>query len=124
MAVLTGKDGALTFVNGYDQHVNSWTVEFSTDVFEDTSLGDSWRTRVVGINEWSGSYDCAMDDDSLCTVGHFAIGEAAAEVVFTYAGGGTLTGNVVITGATLNSSTSGVNTVNFTFVGTGEVTFA
>jgi hypothetical protein len=45
-------------------------------------------------------------------------------VVFTYAGGGTLTGNVVITGATLNSSTSGVNTVNFTFVGTGEVTFA
>jgi hypothetical protein len=123
MAVLTGKSGGITFGDGYAVHCNSWTVEFSTDVFEDTALGDSWRTRVVGINEWSGSYDCALDETTATTIGDLAIGEAAASATFTYASGGTVGGNIVITGATLNTSISGVNTINFTFVGSGAPSF-
>jgi hypothetical protein len=124
MAVLTGKSGAITFATGYDQHCNNWTIEISTDVFEDTELGDSWRTRVVGINEWSGSFDCALDEDSFSNLTAAGIGEAAASASFQYAGAtGQISGSIVITGATINATTTGANSVSFTFVGSGIPTF-
>ena len=119
MAVLTGKSGTIAFATGYVMHCNSWTVEVSTDVFEDTALGDSWRTKVVGINDWSGSYDCALDEAGVASATDIGIDEAAAAATFTYATGGTVAGSIVISGATLNASTSGVNTITFTFMGSG-----
>ena len=124
MAVLTGKSGDLTFGSGYDVHCNSWTVDFATDAFEDTELGDSWRTRVIGLNNWSGSFDCALDDASLTTITMGGFGKAAAEAVFTYAGGGTITGSIAISGASVNSSVTGVNTITFTFEGSGAPVIA
>jgi hypothetical protein len=127
MAVLTGKSGDIDFTTGYSLHCNSWTVEFATDVFEDTELGDSWRTRVVGINEWSGSYDCALDETGLASQGDAAIGETGvgATANFDYVDGtGRISGDIAITGATVNTSTTGVNTITFTFVATGAPTFS
>jgi hypothetical protein len=125
MAVLTGKSGTITFVQGYDQHCHSWTIEIAQDAFEDTALGDSWRTRVVGVLDWTGSYDCYLDDVCFSTAGTIAIAEAAAEAIFTYAAGaGTITGNIIITGITVNTNTEGANTATFTFSGTAAPTFA
>ena len=119
MAVLTGKSGTIVFATGYVAHCNSWTVEFDTDVFEDTALGESWRTKVVGLNNWGGSYDCALDEASCTSVLDLAVGEVEAAATFTYAAGGTIVGNIVITGASLNTSTTAVNTITFTFAGSG-----
>jgi hypothetical protein len=126
MAVLTGKSGGITFSTGYTAHCSSWTIEFQTDVFEDTELGDTWRTKVVGINAWSGSYDCAMDEASMTTIGkiHFGSTDLTSDTAtFSYAGGGTVSGSIMITGATLNTSTSAVDTITFTFRGDGAPAF-
>ena len=128
MAVLTGKSGTITFASGYAAHCNSWTVEIATDIFEDTALGDSWRTRVVGINNWTGSYDCALDESVLSDdISYMGIGESitvAAEAHFKYAGAtGVIAGSIIITGATLNASTSGVNTISCTFEGSDAPSF-
>ena len=127
MAVLTGKSGDITFASGYAAHCNSWTIEFATDVFEDTALGDSWKTKVVGLNDWTGSYDCALDETELTTAEDMGIGQAItvpAAAVFTYAGAtGCIAGDIIITGATLNSSTTGVNTISCTFSGSGLPSF-
>jgi predicted secreted protein len=123
MAVLTGTSGSFAFGTGYAGHCHSWTVEIAQDVFEDTALGDSWRTKVVGILDWSGSFDCYMDDASMSdSILNLGFGEAAAAATFTYAAGGTLTGSIILTGATANSNTEGANTITFTFQGTGALT--
>ena len=125
MAVLTGKSGTIVFTQGYDQHCHSWTIEITQDTFEDTALGDSWRTKVIGICNWSGSYDCYLDDASFTgTPTVVGICEAAAAAVFTYAtGAGTIQGTIAITGITVNSNTEGANTCTFTFEGTAAPTF-
>jgi hypothetical protein len=124
MAVLTGKSADITFATGYVLHCNSWTIELTLDVFEDTELGNTWRTLIGGINDWSGSYDCALDETGLAAIGDIGVGEAAANAVFTYGSTATITGSIAITGSTLTSSTSGVNTITFTFTGSGKPVFA
>ena len=122
MAVLTGKSGSFTFATGYAGHCHSWTVEIVQDVFEDTALGDSWRTKVVGICDWSGSFDCYMDDSSMSdSILNLGFAEVAAAATFTYSATGTLEGNIILTGATANSNTEGANTITFTFQGTGAI---
>jgi len=53
--VYTGKDGRL-LIDGTEQiKVSSWTLTGSLEVLETTTLGDSQRTYVPGVQEFNGS---------------------------------------------------------------------
>lgn len=53
--VYTGKDGRL-LIDGTEQiKVSSWTLTGSLETLETTTLGDSQRTYVPGVQEFNGS---------------------------------------------------------------------
>jgi len=53
--VYTGKDGRL-LMDGTEQiKVSSWTLNGSLEVLETTTLGDSQRSYVPGVQEFNGS---------------------------------------------------------------------
>lgn len=53
--VYTGKDGRL-LIDGTEQiKVSSWTLTGTLETLETTTLGDSQRTYVPGVQEFSGS---------------------------------------------------------------------
>lgn len=53
--VYTGKDGRL-LIDGTEQiKVSNWTLTGSLEVLETTTLGDSQRTYVPGVQEFNGS---------------------------------------------------------------------
>jgi len=53
--IYTGKDGRL-LIDGKEQlKVTNWTLTGSLEMLESTSLGESQRTYVPGVQEFSGS---------------------------------------------------------------------
>lgn len=53
--VYTGKDGRL-LIDGTEQiKVSNWTLTGSLEVLETTTLGDSQRTYIPGVQEFNGS---------------------------------------------------------------------
>ena len=55
MAVVAGKDGAVTFASGYVAKVQSWTIDMAAEDVDTTALGQTWKTRLAGVKEWSGT---------------------------------------------------------------------
>jgi hypothetical protein len=126
MAVVSGKAGDITFASGYVAHCSSWTIDIAQDFFEDTELGDTYRTKIPGLIGWSGSFSCKLDSASLTGTSVSALGmnAAAAAATFTYDTSDTIAGTIIITGASVVASIDGANSVEFTFEGSGGLTFA
>lgn len=53
--VYTGRDGQLLIGGTSQLKVSSWTLTGTLEVLETTTLGDSQRTYVPGVQEFSGS---------------------------------------------------------------------
>jgi predicted secreted protein len=41
--------------------VKSWSLDASADMLDDTALGDSWKSNIVGLKEWSASIEVSWD---------------------------------------------------------------
>lgn len=61
MAVLTGKNGALTWNGTIIGKVRSWSLDVSKDALETTSLGIHDRTYTTGMRGATGSADLMYD---------------------------------------------------------------
>jgi hypothetical protein len=129
MAVVSGKDGAVTFAAGYAVKVVSWTVDCSAEEVDITALGEAWKTALGGVKSWSGTYVARMDDTSLTAtdVGSsavFGLGQPSASADFTF-GNDKLTGSIIITGVSSTLATeSGAGEFSFTFIGDGALSAA
>ena len=132
--VVSGKDGSITYANGYVAKCSEWTINISVDSVDKTALGDDWRGRLGGIKEWSGSYTTVVDTsespwgtaggDNVTDLG---IGIAASSATFIFdepaTTDGSFSGNIFITGCTVNATTAGgATTASFDFEGDGALT--
>ena len=135
MAVVSGTSGGVTFASGYTTKVLSWTVNAATEEVDTSALGDAWKSFVVGISEWSGTYNCLADEAELTNTALTAaanslnFGQAAAAASFVYDSdgtvGGELDGSIIITGADFGAQTAGgANTLDITFRGTSTLSLA
>jgi predicted secreted protein len=136
MATLTGNNGGVT-VNGVAvAAVRNFTVEMTADTIETTTMGVDVRTYVKGLSSFSGSADIYFDpsefDGAESTFNPTAglVGAAGVAVKFyveqnysstsDYA----FTGDVIVTGYTVNSSMDGMVEASISFQGTGANTFS
>jgi hypothetical protein len=135
MAILTGNNGALK-VNGISVgQVRSFSVEITADTIETSVMTTDVRTYVAGMSSYSGSADVYFDasdfDTNESTFNPTAglVGASGVSVVFylqenysstsDYA----FTGNVIVTGYTVNTSMDGLVEASISFQGTGQTTF-
>ena len=134
MATYQGQDGVITIGGNAVVEVRSFSVEYTREVIEDTTMGDAARTYKHGLKTFTGSADVYIDADGADVNGVTAalmgdaIGGDSAVAVELYPGGDAsgnpkLTGNVVITGVSVNSTMDGMVEGTISFQGTGDLTF-
>lgn len=105
-----------------------WEFTESVQPVDDTSMGDAYKTHIVGsgIKEWSGSMTCHWDETD--TNGQVAMTVGASVTLNLYAEGST-SGDVYWTGtATITERSQTVkmdgetSRAAFTFMGNGALT--
>ena len=62
--IMSGKTGKVVWnaedgVSDVDiQYIQSWTVDYTADVAETTSMGDTWKTYLAGHRGWTATVEC------------------------------------------------------------------
>jgi predicted secreted protein len=139
MAILTGNEGVLKLdatVGGAVASiaaVRNFSIEMTSDTIETSAMGTDQRTYLKGMSSWSGSADIYYDP--VATTGHLAVHTVLNPKSGTV-GQGTLTfegflattaakfsGEVIITGFTVNATMDGMVEASISFQGSGACTF-
>ncbi len=139
MAILTGNNGVVKLdasVGGAVATiaaVRNFSVELTRDTIETTTMGVDVRTYLNGLSSFSGSADIYFDPAaSTGTIATHAVlnptsgtvGQGTLTVeLFLADAAGKFSGEVIITGFTVNSSMDGMVEASISFQGSGACTF-
>jgi predicted secreted protein len=139
MAILTGNNGVIKLdatVGGSVATiaaVRNFSVELTRDTIETTTMGVDVRTYLNGLSSWSGSADIYFDP--VATTGHLAVhtvlnptSGTVGQSTLTFEGfladtAGKFSGEVIITGFTVNATMDGMVEASISFQGSGACTF-
>lgn len=136
MATLTGNNGAVTIGSTAIAAVRNFSVEITADTIETTVMGTDVRTYVQGLSSFSGSADIYFDPSEFDgaestfnpTAGLVGASGVAVKLYIEQNYSSTsdyaFTGNVVVTGYTVNSSMDGMVEASISFQGTGATAFS
>jgi predicted secreted protein len=139
MAILTGNNGVIKLdatVGGSVATiaaVRNFSIELTRDTIETTTMQVDQRTYLTGLSSWSGSADIYFDPAA--STGHLAVhtvlnptsGTVGASTL-TFEGyladtAGKFSGEVIITGFTVNATMDGMVEASISFQGSGACTF-
>ena len=101
------------------------SIDAQPDTVEDTSMGDSAKSYLASIKDFSGSVDVLYDETDTNGQTALAVG---ASVTLNFAPEGTasgdvkLTGTAIVTGKSITSSFDGLVEASITVQGTGGLT--
>lgn len=139
MAILTGNNGVVKLdatVGGAVATiaaVRTFSVELTRDTIETSTMTTDVRTYVTGLSSWSGSADIYFDPaDSTGTIATHAIlnptsgtvGQGTLSVeLFLNDATGKFSGEVIITGFTVNATFDGMVEASISFQGSGTCTY-
>ena len=139
MAILTGNNGNIKLdasVGGSVATiaaVRNFSVELTRDTIETTTMGVDVRTYFTGLSSWSGSADIYFDP--VASTGHLAVHSVlnptsgtVGQSTLTFEGymadaAGKFSGEVIITGFTVNATMDGMVEASISFQGSGACTF-
>ena len=139
MAILTGNNGVVKLdasVGGSVAtiaSVRTFSVEITRDTIETTTMGVDVRTYLNGLSSWSGSADIYFDSAS--SGGTFnthavlnptsgTVGQGTLTVeLYLDGSAGKFSGEVIITGFTVNASMDGMVEASISFQGSGACTY-
>ncbi len=136
MATLSGNDGSIVVGSTTVAAVRNFSVEITADTIETTVMGQENRTYVRGLASFSGSADIYFDPTEFDgaeatfnpTNSSNAVGDAPVAVKFYVkqdaSNDQVFTGNVIVTGYTVNSSMDGMVEASISFQGSGATTFS
>jgi serine protease inhibitor len=126
MATLTGENGKVMF--GDDSggastqvaEVRSWTIEQTKDVIEKTKMGDSARTYLSGLHQFTGTMECMYDTAQTSASVFDPANDANISVEFFPATTGVkYVGDVIVTSVSRTASFDDLVTVSCSFQGNG-----
>ena len=125
MATHLGKEGTVQVGSNAIAEIRSFSIDESIDVVEDTSMGDSAKTYLASIKDFSGTIDVLYDETD--TNGQTAL-SVGSSVTVNFAPEGTdsgdvkLTGTAIVTGKSVNSSFDGLVESTIQTQGSGGLT--
>lgn len=113
MALLHGKEGSITFANGYTTCPKSYSVAMTTEMKDTTCLGATSRTRQAGLEDFSGTYTVLIDDTTVLV-------ESGAQgtATFTFGGARNIVADIIITDVSITDTLEGSEAV-YSFVNAG-----
>ena len=125
MATHLGKEGTVQVGSNDIGEIRSFSIDETIDTVEDTSMGDSAKSYLASIKDFSGSVDVLYDEQDTNGQTALAVG---ASVTLNFAPEGTasgdvkLTGTAIVTGKSISSSFDGLVEASITVQGTGGLT--
>jgi len=139
MAILTGNNGVVKLdasVGGsvaVIANVRNFSVELTRDTIETTTMGVDVRTFLTGLSQWSGSADIYFDPAASTgtiathavlnpTSGTVGLSTLSVELYLADTAG-KFSGEVIITGFTVNSTMDGMVEASISFQGSGACTY-
>ena len=126
MANHTGSEGVVKVGANTVAEVRDWSLSETADTIEDTSMGDSARTRKSGLTSASGSITAFWDEADTTGQGAMTVG---AEVTLNLYPEGATSGDTyatlsaIITEAGVSASFDGMVESTFSFEANGAVTW-
>lgn len=139
MASIVGNAGALKINGNTVAELRSYSIEITSDTIEQTVMGDATRQYVKGLGSFSGSADVYFDASHFAATGSSGndidgeifgtVGDAGCAIALYPEGdvGSSdkiLSGNIVVTGYTINGSFDGMIEASISFQGTGALSYA
>ena len=126
MANHTGSEGVVKVGANTVAEVRDWSLSETADTIEDTSMGDSARTRKPGLTSASGSISAFWDEADTTGQGAMTVG---AEVTLNLYPEGVTSGDTyaslsaIITEAGVSATFDGMVEATFSFEANGAVTW-
>lgn len=136
MATLTGNNGAVTLNGNSVAAVRNFSIELTADTIETSVMGTGARTYLKGMSTFSGSADVyfdAADFDTYETTFNPTTGLVGASGVaiklyleqnYSSTSDYAFTGDVIVTGYTVNATLDGMVEGSISFQGTGAATYS
>lgn len=123
MAVVTGLGGSVSGATVTD-NVTQWSLTITSESIDTTDMdaADSFRTRIGGIKDWSGSYTALVDSTDVADfdtdLGTVVTAVFALSATTTDA---TLEGDIVITDVAITATLDNAVEAVFSFDGAGAL---
>lgn len=135
MSSFVGNAGAIKINGAAVAEVRSYSIEMTADTIEQTVMGDASRQYVKGLSTFSGTADVYWDPAHFTGTNDLdgeifaAVGDAGTSIAIYPEGdvGSSdkiMSGNIVVTGYTINGSFDGMIEASISFQGTGALTYA
>lgn len=124
MATYKGNAGVVKIGAASCGELTAWKLDTSAQTIEDTALGDSWKTFIAGLTNWTGEMTAHFDPDD--DVQEQIIEGASVTLIF-YVAAATqaATGTAIVTGVSVGGGIEpNVFDVTFTVQGTGTLTWS
>ena len=125
MATHLGKEGTVQVGSNAIGEIRSFSIDETIDTVEDTSMGDSAKSYLASIKDFSGSVDVLYDEADTNGQTALAVGSS---VTLNFAPEGSdsgdvkLTGTAIVTGKSITSTFDGLVESTITVQGTGGLT--
>ena len=125
MATHLGKEGTVQVGSNAIAEIRGFSIDETIDTVEDTSMGDSSKTYLASIKDFSGSVDVLYDETDTNGQTALAVGSS---VTLNFAPEGSdsgdvkLTGTAIVTGKSITSTFDGLVESTITVQGTGGLT--
>lgn len=125
MATHLGKEGTVQVGSNAIGEIRGFSIDETIDTVEDTSMGDSSKSYLASIKDFSGSVDVLYDEADTNGQTALAVGSS---VTLNFAPEGSssgdvkLTGTAIVTGKSITSSFDGLVESTITVQGTGGLT--
>lgn len=125
MATHVGKDGAVYVGANAVAEIRDWSLEQTSEVVNDTVMGDTWMTNKATQKSWTSSFNAFWDETDTNGQGALTVG---SEVTLNlYPEGNTSgdtywSGSAIITSVSNSASFDGLVEASFSATGNGELT--
>lgn len=124
MATHAGSEGTIKIGSSTLGEIKSFSIDETADVIEKTKMGDSSRSYLLGLTQFTGSATLNWDETD---AGQVAADVGASITLEVYPEGATsgdtyYTGTAFVTGFTVNSSFDGIVEAEVSFQGSGGLT--
>ena len=125
MAIHKGQEGTAQVGANDIVAIRSYSLEETADTLDKTVLGDTSRTFLASLTQFSGSVDVYWDETDTTGQGALTIGAEVTLNVYPEGdavGDTYYTGTAIVTGVTRSASFDGLIEASITVQGTGELT--
>lgn len=127
MAAYIGKDGKVNIGTATVAYIDSWSLNPGIGTAEVTSFGDNSKGFRSTVREWAGSFTGTMDrsdTDQADLMDQFEDGTLADIALRLHVAAATYwSGNVRLTGQTVNSAVADKVSITWEFQGNGDLSY-